>query len=102
MDPVHRRSRGLYARLKSSVSPDLRSFVAQLHRVRQKIIFTNGVFDILHAGHVDYLTRAKANWAIFGDRSQHRSSVKVNKGDQRHHPRTNTSPTTGGLRYRIM
>ncbi len=25
-----------------------------------KIVFTNGVFDILHLGHVDYLTKARA------------------------------------------
>jgi len=25
----------------------------------RKIVFTNGCFDILHAGHVDYLTRAR-------------------------------------------
>ena len=26
----------------------------------QKIVFTNGSFDILHRGHVEYLTEAKA------------------------------------------
>ncbi len=30
----------------------------------EKIVFTNGCFDILHAGHVDYMIKAKA----FGDR----------------------------------
>ena len=29
----------------------------------QTVVFTNGCFDILHAGHVDYLAKAKA----FGD-----------------------------------
>ncbi len=29
----------------------------------KKVVFTNGCFDILHAGHVDYLAKAKA----FGD-----------------------------------
>ncbi len=29
----------------------------------KRVVFTNGVFDILHAGHVDYLAKAKA----FGD-----------------------------------
>jgi rfaE bifunctional protein nucleotidyltransferase chain/domain len=29
----------------------------------KKVVFTNGCFDILHAGHVDYLNKAKA----FGD-----------------------------------
>ena len=26
----------------------------------KKVVFTNGCFDILHAGHVDYLRKAKA------------------------------------------
>ncbi|MGE5430228.1 MAG: adenylyltransferase/cytidyltransferase family protein, partial [Syntrophomonadaceae bacterium] len=26
----------------------------------RKVVFTNGCFDILHAGHVDYLSKAKA------------------------------------------
>ncbi len=29
-------------------------------RANKKIVFTNGVFDILHAGHVAYLTEAKS------------------------------------------
>src|SRR5688500_2408093 len=34
----------------------------QALRVRQgkRLVFTNGVFDILHAGHVQYLREAKA------------------------------------------
>ncbi len=30
---------------------------------QRRVVFTNGVFDILHRGHVDYLTKAKS----FGD-----------------------------------
>src|SRR5581483_4177950 len=30
----------------------------------KKIVFTNGCFDILHPGHVDYLTRAKSRGDI--------------------------------------
>jgi bifunctional ADP-heptose synthase (sugar kinase/adenylyltransferase) len=29
----------------------------------KKVVFSNGCFDILHAGHVDYLSKAKS----FGD-----------------------------------
>ncbi|MEI8281804.1 MAG: D-glycero-beta-D-manno-heptose 1-phosphate adenylyltransferase [Armatimonadota bacterium] len=29
-------------------------------RANKKIVFTNGVFDILHAGHVSYLSEAKS------------------------------------------
>ena len=35
----------------------------RLRRSRKKIVFTNGVFDILHRGQVSYLARAKS----FGD-----------------------------------
>ena len=30
-----------------------------LHRAGKKLVFTNGVFDILHVGHVRYLAQAK-------------------------------------------
>ena len=33
-------------------------FVARARRQGEDIVMTNGCFDILHAGHVDYLTRA--------------------------------------------
>ncbi len=33
--------------------------IIQWKRKGRKIVFTNGCFDILHAGHVDYLEKAK-------------------------------------------
>jgi len=41
----------------------LESSIADLKRDGLKIVFTNGCFDILHLGHIDYLSRA----ASFGD-----------------------------------
>jgi rfaE bifunctional protein nucleotidyltransferase chain/domain len=35
------------------------NLLRRLHAKRRKIVFTNGVFDILHYGHIDYLTKAK-------------------------------------------
>ncbi len=32
----------------------------ELRRAGKRVVFTNGCFDILHRGHVDYLTKAKA------------------------------------------
>jgi rfaE bifunctional protein nucleotidyltransferase chain/domain len=32
----------------------------RLRRQKKRIVFTNGVFDIIHMGHVHYLSRAKA------------------------------------------
>ncbi len=47
------------------------------------IVFTNGCFDILHAGHVSYLTEAKneGDVLILGLNSD--QSVKTIKGDKR-------------------
>ena len=38
----------------------IRKIVSGLRRKRNRVVFTNGVFDILHFGHIDYLTKAKA------------------------------------------
>lgn len=35
-------------------------WIAELHQHDKVVVFTNGVFDILHAGHVDLLERAAA------------------------------------------
>ncbi len=43
--------------------PDPRFLLAQIELERQqcrRIVFTNGCFDILHRGHITYLTQAKA------------------------------------------
>ena len=42
---------------------DAAQFCEDLRRQGKKIVFTNGCFDIIHAGHVRYLTTAKS----FGD-----------------------------------
>ncbi len=49
----------------------------------KKIVFTNGCFDILHRGHVEYLSKAKqlGDVLIVGLNSD--SSVKMIKGDKR-------------------
>ncbi|MEI7812305.1 MAG: D-glycero-beta-D-manno-heptose 1-phosphate adenylyltransferase [Ignavibacteria bacterium] len=46
----------------------------------KKVVFTNGCFDILHAGHADYLTKARAmgDVLIIGLNSD--SSIKRIKG----------------------
>jgi rfaE bifunctional protein nucleotidyltransferase chain/domain len=31
----------------------------QLHHDKQLLVFTNGVFDLLHVGHLDYLEKAR-------------------------------------------
>jgi rfaE bifunctional protein nucleotidyltransferase chain/domain len=52
-------------------------------RNHQKVVFTNGCFDILHRGHIEYLKRAKGfgDLLIVGLNSD--SSVKKIKGEKR-------------------
>jgi len=49
----------------------------------QKIVFTNGCFDILHLGHVDYLEKAKALGSKLVVGLNTDASVKRLKGETR-------------------
>ncbi|MFA5805127.1 MAG: D-glycero-beta-D-manno-heptose 1-phosphate adenylyltransferase, partial [Melioribacteraceae bacterium] len=55
----------------------------ELKLQNKMVVFTNGVFDILHAGHVDYLTRAKSKGDILIVAVNSDSSVKRIKGELR-------------------
>ena len=55
----------------------------ELKLQNKMVVFTNGVFDILHAGHVDYLTRAKSKGDILIVAVNSDSSVKKIKGELR-------------------
>jgi rfaE bifunctional protein nucleotidyltransferase chain/domain len=56
------------------------SLATRLRKQGKRIVFTNGVFDILHRGHVDYLAEAKSlgNVLIVGLNSD--SSTRRLKG----------------------
>lgn len=46
--------------MSSSISlQELKAIRLQLKGSGKKVVFTNGVFDLIHAGHVDYLSKAK-------------------------------------------
>ena len=51
---------------------------------KSTIVFTNGVFDLLHLGHIDYLTKAKDNGdiLIIGVNSD-KSAKRLEKGTNR-------------------
>ena len=49
----------------------------------QKIVFTNGCFDILHRGHVEYLTEAKACGDKLVTALNSDSSIRGLKGEAR-------------------
>jgi len=47
------------------------------------LVFTNGCFDILHAGHVDYLTFARDQGDVLVVGLNSDASVRKNKGEHR-------------------
>ncbi|MBW6485918.1 MAG: D-glycero-beta-D-manno-heptose 1-phosphate adenylyltransferase [Syntrophobacterales bacterium] len=62
---------------------ELRETVERLRKKGGKIVFTNGCFDILHAGHVRYLKQAKAAGDILVLGLNSDSSVRKIKGEKR-------------------
>jgi len=50
---------------------------------KKKVVFTNGCFDVLHAGHVDYLNKAKASGDVLILALNSDPSVKRIKGEKR-------------------
>ncbi|MGB5530141.1 MAG: D-glycero-beta-D-manno-heptose 1-phosphate adenylyltransferase [Ignavibacteriaceae bacterium] len=47
--------------MSSAISlSELKTIRSKLKTSEKKVVFTNGVFDLIHAGHVDYLSKAKA------------------------------------------
>jgi rfaE bifunctional protein nucleotidyltransferase chain/domain len=62
---------------------DLQKIRERLKREGKKVVFTNGVFDILHRGHVEYLTKAKALGDVLLVGMNTDASVKRLKGPQR-------------------
>ncbi len=58
-------------------------FARDVQRRGGTVVFTNGVFDLLHPGHVRYLTKARSlgDALIVGVNSDR--SVRANKGPQR-------------------
>ncbi|MCV6606786.1 MAG: D-glycero-beta-D-manno-heptose 1-phosphate adenylyltransferase, partial [Campylobacterales bacterium] len=54
-----------------------------LKKSHKKIVFTNGCFDLLHPGHIDYMAKAKelGDYLIVGLNSD--ASVKRLKGEDR-------------------
>src|SRR5665213_3059380 len=61
----------------------LKSMVNEWQAAGKKVVFTNGVFDLLHIGHITYLAKAAelGDKLIIGLNSD--SSVKRIKGESR-------------------
>ena len=64
-------------------SDDISSKIQPLRKNGKRIVFTNGCFDILHAGHVRYLAAAGAEGDILIVGLNSDKSVKLIKGNKR-------------------
>jgi len=62
---------------------EVSAFAADLHAKGKRVVFTNGVFDLLHPGHVRYLqaARGEGDALVIGVNSDR--SVRANKGPSR-------------------
>ena len=63
--------------------PNAVTAIRKLQKNNKKIVFTNGCFDILHAGHVNYLSKAKSLGDVLVIGLNSDSSVKKLKGKTR-------------------
>ena len=68
---------------KIATLPEIRVLSKKYRDANKTVVFTNGCFDILHAGHVKYLNHAASlgDILVLGLNSDH--SVKLIKGENR-------------------
>lgn len=62
---------------------NIESYLAYWNLKNQKVVFTNGCFDILHRGHVEYLAQAANHGEVLIIGLNTDSSVKRIKGETR-------------------
>jgi rfaE bifunctional protein nucleotidyltransferase chain/domain len=62
---------------------DLAKLIAKHKQAEKKIVFTNGCFDILHRGHVNYLQTAKQKGDILVVAINSDASIRELKGKSR-------------------
>ena len=69
--------------MSALTSGEAASFAEAQRRAGRRVVFTNGVFDLLHPGHLRYLqaARAEGDVLIVGVNSDR--SVRANKGPER-------------------
>jgi len=60
-----------------------REVIEEHRRARKKIVFANGIFDLLHVGHVRYLQAARAEGDVLVVGVNSDSSAKQLKGEGR-------------------
>ena len=73
-------SKGIHFTLSQNYLP----LLYDMNKIMKKtILFTNGCFDILHSGHIDFLTECRKRCDIFILGLNSDDSIKKNKGNKR-------------------
>lgn len=62
---------------------EIKKIREQLRKQNKKVVFTNGCFDLIHSGHVDYLVKAKEMGDILILALNSDTSIKRIKGNAR-------------------
>lgn len=62
---------------------EIKEIRTQLKSLGKKVVFTNGCFDLIHSGHVDYLVKAKEMGDVLILALNTDSSIKRIKGNKR-------------------
>jgi rfaE bifunctional protein nucleotidyltransferase chain/domain len=62
---------------------EIKQIRARLRKQNKKVVFTNGCFDLIHSGHVDYLVKAKEMGDVLILALNSDSSIKRIKGNAR-------------------
>jgi rfaE bifunctional protein nucleotidyltransferase chain/domain len=62
---------------------EIKEIREQLKKQSKKVVFTNGCFDLIHSGHVDYLVKAKEMGDVLILALNTDQSIKRIKGDKR-------------------
>jgi D-glycero-beta-D-manno-heptose 1-phosphate adenylyltransferase len=62
---------------------EIKSIREQLKKENKKVVFTNGCFDLIHSGHVDYLVKAREMGDVLILALNTDASIKRIKGDKR-------------------
>lgn len=79
----HRAEQSSNPATKVQLLPDLSEEVERLRQAGRRVVFTNGCFDILHAGHVQYLREARAQGDVLIVGLNSDQSVRDLKGPTR-------------------
>jgi rfaE bifunctional protein nucleotidyltransferase chain/domain len=85
--PYHALERSILGRILTNEA--VKAEINKWRKANKRIVFTNGCFDLIHRGHIEYLTRAKMYGDILIVGLNSDDSVRRLKGKSRPYMRAN-------------